>query len=640
MNRLRALAAAALGLLAAGAGQPATETVISDFEGSDYAGWTATGQAFGAAPAPGALPNQMPVAGYLGRGLVNSYRGGDGARGTLTSPPFVLRGRYLSFLVGGGAHPGRTCVSLLVGGAVARTATGRNDERLDWLTWEVGDLAGREARIVIVDDASEGWGHINVDQIVMGDRRRAEVVRVDRLYDETYRPQIHFTARCNWLNDPNGLVYYRGEYHLFFQHNPLAIGWGNMTWGHAVSRDLVHWTQLANALEPDALGTVFSGSAVVDRGDTAGFAVGAERPIIAIYTAAGGTSPESQGKPFTQCIAYSTDRGRTFTRYAGNPVVPHIAAENRDPKVVWHEQTHRWVMALYLAEDRFALLTSPDLKRWSLLHEVRVPGSGECPDFFPIRVTGRTAELRWVLTAANGHYLVGRFDGHRFVPDEGPLVSDYGPNFYAVQTYSGLPASDPRRIQIAWMNGGSYPQMPFNQQMSFPCELTLRACPEGLRLFRMPVREIRSLRAGTREWSNRTLRPGEDLLAGTEGELFDVEAVIEPRGAAEVGFDVRGQRVRWVAADETLQALGRTAPLPLEKGRLRLRMLVDRTSIEVFGGDGRVSLTGCFLPPQSDRQVGLTCHGADARVVSLRVHRLRSAWPAARADDGEGAAGP
>lgn len=605
------------------------DILIADFEGDDYGNWKVEGTAFGTGPARGTLPNQMPVTGYRGRGLVNSYVGGDGSTGRLTSPVFVIERPWINFLIGGGKHPGRTCINLLVDGAVVRTATGPNDrpggsERLQWTGWHVAEFLGRQAQIEILDMATEGWGHINVDHIVMSDHSKEVVIRTDVLLDETYRPQFHFTPLRNWTNDPNGLVYYKGEYHLFFQHNPYGNEWGNMTWGHAVSRDLVHWKHLPNAIEPDELGTIFSGSAVVDHLNTTGVRRGSEKPIVAIYTAAGGTSEQSRGKPFTQCIAYSLDRGRTWTKYSGNPVLGHIDAENRDPKVTWHAPTRSWIMALYLTGNEFALFRSPNLLTWEQLHTVTMPECAECPDFFEMPVERRPNERKWVFTAANGRYLTGDFDGKRFVLDGPPRRVDYGANFYAVQTYSDIPPSDGRRIQIAWMAGGVYPGMPFNQQMSFPCTLTLRETPDGLRLCRWPVREIARLYE-RKHTSDLRLNADQDVVLPLQSELWDMEADIYPQDAEQVILTVRGEALIWDASSETLSALGHTVPLPSEGGLVRLRLLVDRTSLEVFGNGGIVSATHCVLFHPDDRQVSFRTSGGAAR-VRVRARTLRSVW--------------
>jgi sucrose-6-phosphate hydrolase SacC (GH32 family) len=446
------------------------------------------------------------------------------------------------------------------------------------------------------------------------------------LYNELYRPQFHFSPQKNWTNDPNGMVYYKGEYHLFFQHNPFGIDWGNMTWGHAVSPDLVHWKQLPNALEPDRLGTMFSGSAVVDWDNTSGFQTGKEKTLVAIYTAAGDTSPESKGQPFTQCIAYSSDRGRTWTKYDKNPVLGHILGGNRDPKVIWHAPSRCWVMALFLDGNEFALFSSPDLKAWKQLQRITMKDCGECPDFFPLHVEGEPGNTKWVLTAANGHYLVGDFDGEHFTWQGDPIVADHGANYYAVQTYSDIPASDGRRIQISWMNGGKYPGMPFNQQMSFPCDLKLRQTSEGLRIFRTPVKELKKLRGAPFEWKDRTMKPGEDVLTGTQGDTFEILATFEPGDAEKVTFSLRGTPVTYQVKDAKLTALGREAELKPEKGRVTLQILLDRSSIEVFGNGGRVSMTSCFLPPKADRSLHLTVEGGSAKLVSLQVYPLKSAW--------------
>ena len=338
----------ALGLMSAASVRAADDVVLADFEGPDYGDWKATGTAFGTGPAHGTLPNQQAVTGFLGKGLVNTYLNGDASTGTLTSPAFKIERKFLNFLIGGGAHEGETCVNLLVDGKVVRTSTGNDDERLDWCTWNLSELAGKQARIEIVDRASGGWGHINVDQIVMSDQARVPPAKPAKLYDERYRPQFHFSPMKNWTNDPNGMMFYKGEYHLFFQHNPSGKNWGNMTWGHAVSPDMFHWTQLDHAIHPDKLGTIFSGSGVVDEDNTAGFQKGKEKTLVCIFTSA--------GNPFTQSIAYSNDRGRTWAKYAGNPVLRHIAGDNRDPKVFWHAASKKWIMALFLDGNTYAFI--------------------------------------------------------------------------------------------------------------------------------------------------------------------------------------------------------------------------------------------------------------------------------------------
>ncbi len=446
------------------------------------------------------------------------------------------------------------------------------------------------------------------------------------MYNETYRPQFHFSARENWLNDPNGLVYYQGRYHLFFQHNPHGIDWGNMTWGHAVSPDLVHWRQLEHALYPDPLGTMFSGSAVVDWQNTSGFQTGSQPPIVLIYTAAGETSPELRGKPYTQCLAYSTDGGETWQKYGGNPVLPAVREGNRDPKVIWHAPTRRWVMTLYLSANDFCFYTSPDLIHWSHLHDLTAADSIECPDFFELPVDGSTGETRWVWVAGNGRYYIGSFDGQRFEAESDLLDGDRGANFYACQSYSDIPAQDGRRIQIAWMNGGKYPGMPFNQQMSFPCELRLQSTPLGLRLSRWPVDEIRGLYTREHTWG--ALVPGSqpvDLEVGQEG-LLDILAVINPGDADEVGLLIHGERVSYQPGSRTLTCLGRSAPLDPVNGRITLRCLVDRTSLEVFGSRGLLSMSSCFLPFPQAYGLQVFSQGGNAIFEQITVQELASSW--------------
>ena len=452
-----------------------------------------------------------------------------------------------------------------------------------------------------------------------------------RFYNETYRPQFHFTPKVNWTNDPNGLVYYKEEYHLFFQHNPAGINWGNMTWGHAVSKDLVHWTQLDNAIEPDKLGTIFSGSAVVDWENTSGFGSADSKALACVYTAAGEFNTAGEkGVPYTQCLAYSTD-GRKFTKHAGNPVLGHLAGSNRDPKVIWYAPNKKWVMALYLDGDTYAIFDSKDLKSWTKLQDIKFPGHGECPDFFPMAVDGNNKNRKWVFTAANGDYLIGSFDGRAFRPEGDAARADYGANYYAVQTFSDIPASDGRRIQIAWMNGGRYPDMPFNQQMNFPCEMTLRSFPEGFRICRLPVGEIKSIYGKKHTWKDKAIKPGENLFKDVSGDLFDVQLQVDIAGVKEFGIKCRGEAVTYSVERKMLTCLGKEAPVDAANGQITLRILVDRTSLEVFANDGKAVMTSCFLPNKDNAGLELFSDSGSPKILSMTVYELKSAWDQSRA---------
>jgi sucrose-6-phosphate hydrolase SacC (GH32 family) len=456
------------------------------------------------------------------------------------------------------------------------------------------------------------------------EKREGILSIVDNVYQETYRPQFHFSARENWLNDPNGLVFYDGEYHMFFQHNPTGIDWGNMTWGHAISPDMLHWTQLPNAIEPDELGTIFSGSAVVDWKNTSGFQTGNEKVLVAFYTSAGDFAPEP--KPFTQSIAHSNDRGRTWTKYEGNPVIGHIEGQNRDPKVIWHEPTGKWVMALYLDGNKYALLGSKNLKEWESLCEIEMPGVSECPDLFELPVDGSTDYWKWVFWGGNGNYVIGSFDGTTFTKETEPFRSEWGRNAYAGQTWSDVPAEDGRKLQILWMRGDPFPGMPFNQQMSFPCEVTLRTFPEGIRLCRQPVREIEEIRGRHQGWEGIPLVPGENPLGAVSGELFDIAVTIGVGSAKRVGLAVRGVEISFNSNSGELRCLDHSAPLGIVDDKIDLRVLVDRTAVEIFAGGGKVVMSFALPLVPDNQSLSVFAEGGEAVLDRLDLWQLRSVW--------------
>lgn len=446
----------------------------------------------------------------------------------------------------------------------------------------------------------------------------------DELYAERYRPQFHFTSTRDWINDPNGLVYYEGEYHLYFQRAPGAVnGAFEKSWGRAFSKDLVHWQQTeTDAILPSAEGSIWSGSAVVDWKNTSGFGKDGKPPLIAAFTRA------DEKDTSDQRIAYSNDKGRTWTVYP-EPALPHIHGINRDPKLIWHEPTQQWIMALYLDRRHyFALFTSPNLKQWTRLQDITLDFDDECPDFFPLYLDGDKSKEKWVFTAANGHYIVGTFDGKQFVRETDSIDSDRGTGaFYAAQTYSDAP--DGRRIQIGWLRGDHYEAMPFNQQLAFPCELTLRSTPRGPRLFKWPVKEIESL------YLPATNKP----LSEIRGDLFDISAEITAGSSKETTLTVRGFPITFHPEGPTgaLTAWDRRVSVVPVDGKVRLRVLVDRTSIEIFVNDGETVMSGYFKPRDEDRGIALT------NSPEVTIRELKSAWdvsgpsPRTRGEAGRGA---
>ena len=440
-------------------------------------------------------------------------------------------------------------------------------------------------------------------------------------YKQKYRPQFHFTSKKNWHNDPNGLVYYDGEYHLFFQHNPSGINWGNMSWAHAVSKDMVHWKQIQHAILPYDGGAIWSGSAAVDWKNSTGFGKegkDAHKPIVLCYSHA--------RKPFTQQVVYSLDRGRTWTRYEGNPVLPNQGMRNseRDPKIFWHEPTKKWIMVLYGARGQAGFFNSDDLKKWTKVsHFTRSPFN-ECPDIFELPVDGNKNKTKWVLNDGPFIYSLGTFDGKAFKIEETPGKGDLGGNFYAAQTFNDAPNG--RVIQMAWIRGSDFPKkgMPFNQQMSFPCELTLRTTDEGIRLYRWPVNEIESIYKKKHTVKKTSLKPGDNPLKDIKGELIDLYADITMGSAKKVVFNLRGSAVTYDGS--TLTTPRGKGNLKPKDGRITVRILVDRGSVEVFGNEGRLSMTSYALHEPENLNLSMTAEGGEAVVNTLIVNELKSAW--------------
>jgi fructan beta-fructosidase len=456
----------------------------------------------------------------------------------------------------------------------------------------------------------------------------AEIWSPETLYKEPLRPAFHFTCRRGWNNDPNGLMYHAGAYHLFFQHNPYGLRWGNMHWGHAISTDLVHWKELPIALYPRGDDDFpFSGSGVIDHENTSGWGKNGRPAMVIAFTSTG------RG----ECIAYSEDDGVTWTEFEGNPVVKH---NGRDPRLLWYPRTKEWVMAVYserpgtdpaAPKQGIAFHSSADLMSW---HERSwIEGYSECPDLFALPVDGNANHVKWVLSCAAGYYSIGEFDGSRFVPEsprlpapaDGSLNTQglFGPVLYAAQTFSNHPEG--HRVQIAWGRVDA-PDSPFTQLMSVPTTLSLRTTSEGVRLCREPVESLRSLRAHTSEYPAGPLTPV-PLLAELEGDAWDIESVIRIGSSlCPVLLSVGGDEYVYQPASQMLCSPKGAMLIPLNNERLRLRVLVDRTTVAIFGDLGQAY--GMFIRshPGGIAPLELRTLWGEVLIERLSVHSLRSAW--------------
>ncbi|MFC0559215.1 glycoside hydrolase family 32 protein [Halalkalibacter alkalisediminis] len=481
-------------------------------------------------------------------------------------------------------------------------------------------------------------------------------------YSETYRPQFHFTPEANWMNDPNGMVYYAGEYHLFYQYHPHGDTWGPMHWGHAVSKDMVHWEHLPIAFEPDELGMIFSGSAVVDWNDTTGFFNGKDG-LVAMFTHANDGLQR-------QSIAYSKDKGRTWEKYEWNPVIENPGIKDfRDPKVLWHEETNKWVMVL-AAGQKVMFYSSPNLKEWDFLSEFGLEdgahgGVWECPDLFQLPVDGNHDNKRWVLQVdlgdgaiaggSGGQYFIGEFDGITFTNENAPsevLWVDYGKDFYAAQSFSDVSEEDGRRVWLAWMSNWKYanevPTNPWRSAMSIPRQVELIENKKGqIKLIQKPVVELEGLRQKVKEIKNEVACAERNLLSDVQADVFELVAELEDVTATEFGLKVRksteGQEttIGYEVKSETLfvdrthsgesdfseEFSGRhSVQIAKKDGKLQLRMFVDRSSVEVFANEGEAVFTNLIFPDEESKGLELYVVGGEIRVHSLVIYPLTTTW--------------
>ncbi|MEZ6097570.1 MAG: glycoside hydrolase family 32 protein [Pirellulaceae bacterium] len=564
--------------------------------------------------------------------IVDSRRGGwghiniDHITMTDTKPPigtarksFAVDQPYLLIPIKNGV-PKVTVEVIVSGKAIRRYSTelALRPDDVDWYAFfNLQEYIGKTAEVSVSR---------TTDAVIQLLRPSASIPAAADQYNEVLRPQLHFSQLVGWNNDPNGMTYLNGQWHLFFQHNPVGWNWGNMTWGHAVSRDLIHWEQMPNVLFPETMakGACFSGGAVIDRRNTSGFKQGDHDLLVAFLTDTGAG----------ESLAYSNDRGRSFQWYEKNPIVKH---NGRDPKVIWYaykegldkplndrakELGGHWVMAVYDESpelgQNIAFYVSTDLKQWA--HASNLRGYFECPELFQLPVQRKPNQSRWVVFAADAKYALGQFDGRTFTPDHpGKHQLHYG-DFYASQTFDNPP--DSRRIQIGWMRGVEMPDMPFNQAFSIPHELTLRDTPDGLRMSAAPVRELATLRTKEYVLEPQSLSDGDAVALPVEGELFDIAATFEIGHAASVGIDVGGNRVRYDAGES---AWNSAATKPTD-GRVSVRVLLDRSLMEIWGNEGAVVISGPRKVRGDVTSITAYADGGDAKLIELKAYRLRSIW--------------
>jgi len=457
-------------------------------------------------------------------------------------------------------------------------------------------------------------------------------------YNEPFRPQLHFTPPAGWMSDPCGMVYYKGEYHLHYQANPDPRGWGSK-WAHALSKDLVHWTHQAPSLVKDKEhGGCWSGSAVVDYNNTAGFQTGSEKVLVLFFTKV----TKAQGQ--TVGLAYSNDRGRTWRRYPSNPVtVPNDGNEHfRDPKVIWHEPSKRWIMVIsrgYTAAGN--VYRSTNLKEWELAGKAP---NGECPDMFELAVPGGK-DKKWLYLCGdypmtpNGvgaKYFIGTFDGSNFTAESQALR--LGGNFFVGQSFANMPAQDKRRIWMGWKwlktEGNLGPWTGGIQ--TIPVELTLgKIDNKELRLFYNPARELQTLRSKHIKCGKQTISERCSILTdkGIGGELFECIADFEPDCAEEFGLHFRKGgnalcTVGYNAIDKKIvfrDATGKekvSQPLPLDKGRVKLHLLLDRSVIDIFGNGGQTWNCSFFKADRKNTAIELYAKAGTAKLVSLDLWKL------------------
>lgn len=479
-----------------------------------------------------------------------------------------------------------------------------------------------------------------------------------RPYHELHRPQFHFSPPAHWMNDPNGLVFYQGEYHLCYQYYPDSTVWGPMHWGHAISTDLVHWKHLPIALYPDSLGYIFSGSSVVDQHNSSGLKKGPEAPLVATYTYHNITGEKTGRNDFqTQGMAYSVDKGRTWHKYTNNPVISNPGIKDfRDPKVAWHEAGRYWVLTM-AAGDEVHFYRSADLKHWEFTgsfgkEEGMHGGVWECPDLFELKT--KEGDSRWILLvsigagAANGgsgtQYFVGNFDGKTFHNEDTKKQSywlDNGKDNYAGITWNNTTG---RRLFIGWMSNWQYaetvPTKNWRSAMTLPRELYLQKTPTGYRLQTVPAKELTALRKtppiSIRSGKTYPFSLAEILLtfdlSGNTPEDMGIELSNGRNEKLRIGYNASGNqfyinRTQFNNTGFSKEFPGiHIAPRVLQNKKILLHLFLDTSSVELFADNGTVVMTDVFFPSEPFNTLQTFGQSPGIPIPEGKMYALKSIW--------------
>lgn len=472
-------------------------------------------------------------------------------------------------------------------------------------------------------------------------------------YAERFRPQYHFSPQKNWINDPNGLVYHKGEYHLFYQYNPFGNIWGHMSWGHSVSKDLVKWTPLPLALKEEGGKMAFSGSVVVDTKNTSALGNKKENPpMVAVFTAHDSINQ-------SQHLAYSNNNGRSWSKFHGNPVLDLNKRDFRDPNVFWYEQTKQWVMMVSMPiEKMISIYTSPNLKQWTLQSEFGpigdTSGVWECPDLFQVPIVGEPNKKKWVLYISQNssmQYFVGEFDGNKFyneTPANKIVRPDYGSDYYAAITYKNTPDQIP--VTVGWVNNWNYandiPTNPWKGAMSIPRKLSVKKVGSEWVLVQEPIKALRDLRS-TVQLIKGPIAVNNSYTLPFKSNCFEMELALKPtiNSISGIKIAVGGNRSFSIGYDATLEQLfidrsntpagfskqyakitKQQAFLKQQNQQIKLHIFFDKSIVEVYANDGELVFTAQVFPEESDMGIEFFSNGNNTVFDQISFWPMRSIW--------------